>query len=168
MSTFSWITWIAPDNATLDTVCGFYGGLGLNPWPTFDWNNLTAWLTPLTIPTFAIMNMFVGILIGAVMRVLFRPESGLPINLRRRSLAVYYTNSWNTSYLRINSNKAWDNTGHHYKVTAILNDKNLLDENLYQAYSEPWMPAGFIMSNVWYFAIYAASKLSFGLQLERC
>lgn len=41
--------------------------MGLNPWPTFDWNNLTVWLTPLTIPTFAIMNMFVGILIGALM-----------------------------------------------------------------------------------------------------
>lgn len=39
MSYFSWITWIAPNNATLDTVCGFIGGMGLNPWPTFDWNN---------------------------------------------------------------------------------------------------------------------------------
>lgn len=67
LSAFSWMTWIAPNNANLEAVSGFYGGMGLNPWPTFDWNNLTVWLNPLTIPTFAIMNQGVGILIGAVM-----------------------------------------------------------------------------------------------------
>jgi len=59
------MTWIAPDNIHLNAVTGMTGGVGLNPWPTFDWNNLTVWLTPLTIPTFPILNMFVGILIGA-------------------------------------------------------------------------------------------------------
>lgn len=67
MSTFSWITWINPQNPDLTNLFGFNRGMGLNPWPTFDWNNLTVWLVPLTIPTFAIMNMAVGILIGALM-----------------------------------------------------------------------------------------------------
>lgn len=40
LSTFSWMTWIAPDNANLTTVTGFWSGMGLNPWPTFDYNNL--------------------------------------------------------------------------------------------------------------------------------
>ena len=41
LSSFSWMTWIAPENPTLDSVTGFFGGVGLNPWPTFDWNNLS-------------------------------------------------------------------------------------------------------------------------------
>lgn len=57
LSTFSWMTWISPNNIHLTAVTGMSGGVGLNPWPTFDWNNLTVWLTPLTIPTFSIMNM---------------------------------------------------------------------------------------------------------------
>lgn len=65
LSNFSWMTWISPDNIHLDAVAGMTGGMGLNPWPTFDWNNLSVWLLPLTIPTFPIINMFFGILIGA-------------------------------------------------------------------------------------------------------
>ena len=35
---FNWMTWIAPKNAPLATITGFYGGIGFNPWATFDWN----------------------------------------------------------------------------------------------------------------------------------
>ena len=134
------MTWIAPNNANLDTVTGFFGGMGLNPWPTFDWNNLTVWLSPLTIPTFAIMNNGVGILVGALM-----------------CLGVYYGNAWNTGYIPINSNSAFDNTGVVYNISAILNANNEFDNDLYQAYSEPWMSAGFVISYLWYFALYSAT-----------
>lgn len=40
LSTFSWMTWIAPNNRNLATITGFNSGLGFNPWPTFDWNIL--------------------------------------------------------------------------------------------------------------------------------
>ena len=70
ISYFTWTTWISPTNANLATVTGMLSGVGLNPWPTFDFQNLTVWLSPLTIPTFAIMNQGVGILIGALMYVL--------------------------------------------------------------------------------------------------
>ncbi|GFZ47046.1 hypothetical protein JCM24511_04272 [Saitozyma sp. JCM 24511] len=140
LSVFSWITWIAPNNADLDTVCGFFGGLGLNPWPTFDWNNLTVWLNPLTIPTFAIMNRFIGILLGALM-----------------TLAVYYSNSWYTGYLPINGNSAYDNTGNPYIVSAILDSNNQFQDSLYQQYSQAWLSAGYIMSYIWYFALYSAT-----------
>ncbi len=35
MSSFNWLTWISPTNATLATITGFNYGLGLNPFPTF-------------------------------------------------------------------------------------------------------------------------------------
>ena len=135
------MTWISPNNANLDTVTGFISGMGLNPWPTFDWNNLTVWISPLTIPTFAVMNNFGGILVGALM-----------------CLIVYYKNAWNTGYLPINSNSAFDNTGVEYNVSRILNENNEFDLEKYQAYSEPWMSSGFVISYLWYFALYSASK----------
>lgn len=140
LSAFSWMTWISPNNATLTAVSGFYTGMGLNPWPTFDWNNLTVWLSPLTIPTFAIMNMAVGILVGTIM-----------------VLAIYFSNSYNTAYLPINSNSAFDNTASRYNVSRILDANNQFDLEQYQSYSEPWMSAGFFVSYLWYFALYSAT-----------
>lgn len=34
---FNWMTWIAPQNFALAAVTGFYGGLGFNPFATFEW-----------------------------------------------------------------------------------------------------------------------------------
>lgn len=63
LSYFSWMVWISPDNVALAAITSPLGGLGLNPIPTFDWNIMSIWLTPLTIPTFTIMNQFVGLLV---------------------------------------------------------------------------------------------------------
>lgn len=35
---FNWMTWIAPENFALGMITGSYGGMGFNPWATFDWN----------------------------------------------------------------------------------------------------------------------------------
>jgi hypothetical protein len=57
------MSWISPDNIALSAITSTYGGLGLNPIPSFDWNIMSVWLVPLTIPTFSIMNQFVGLLV---------------------------------------------------------------------------------------------------------
>ena len=64
MSYFNWITWIAPENVKLAAVTGSVTGLGLNPLPTFDWNQLVAIADPLinpffvsTVPSWLIMHM---------------------------------------------------------------------------------------------------------------
>ncbi|OCF34038.1 OPT family small oligopeptide transporter [Kwoniella heveanensis BCC8398] len=141
LSSFSWMTWIAPDNVTLDAVAGVYGGLGLNPWPTFDWNMNTLVGAGLYLPTFAIANQVVGIIIAAIM-----------------ILAVWFTNTWNTGFLPINSNGTFDNTGSRYNVTSVLNAATgKLDETLYRSYSQPFFSAGYIIYNIWAFASYTAS-----------
>ena len=38
LRSFNWMTWIAPNNFNLGMITGFYGGMGFNPWATFDWN----------------------------------------------------------------------------------------------------------------------------------
>lgn len=129
------------NNVTLDAVCGISGGVGLNPWPTFDWNMFTSLgQSGLYTPTFAIVNEIAGVLVAAVM-----------------ILAVWYSNAWQTGYLPINSNGTFDNTGSRYNVTKVLDSRGLFDETLYKLYSQPWFSAGYIVYNIWGFASYTAA-----------
>ena len=141
LSIFNWLSWIAPNNMALSNITGFNNGVGLNPWPTFDWNNLTPWLTPLTIPTFSIVSQFIGICVGTIMTIGF-----------------YWTNAWQSSYLPINANNTFDNTGSAFNVSRIVGDDGLFDNAKYQLYSQPWMSAGFCTYLIWYFAMYGASE----------
>ena len=63
----SWITWISPNNIALDAITGMYGGMGLNPWPTFDWNVASTAFVPLTLPTFTVVNVFFSQLLATFM-----------------------------------------------------------------------------------------------------
>ena len=51
MSYFNWITWIAPKNVKLAAITGSVTGLGFNPLPTVDWNQLVV-ADPLVSPFF--------------------------------------------------------------------------------------------------------------------
>ena len=65
LSTFNWISWINSTNVPLSLITGSNNGLGLNPWPTFDYNNLTAFgWNPLVIPSFSTLNQAVGMVFG--------------------------------------------------------------------------------------------------------
>jgi OPT family small oligopeptide transporter len=129
------------NNITLDAVTGVVGGLGLNPWPSFDWNMFTGLgLSGLYLPTFAIANQIVGILVAAL-----------------AILGIWFSNAWQTGYLPINSNGSFDNAGSRYNVSKVLNSRGLFDEDLYQKYSQPWFSAGYIVYNMACFASYSAS-----------
>ena len=52
MSYFNWITWLAPRNVKLAAIAGSVNGLGFNPLPTFDWNQLVVIANPLINPFF--------------------------------------------------------------------------------------------------------------------
>lgn len=68
LSSFSWMTWIAPDNVKLDAIVGMSGGMGFNPWPSFDWNIAYASsYVPLSIPLFTVVNLFISTVAGCLM-----------------------------------------------------------------------------------------------------
>lgn len=73
-------------------VTGFYGGMGYNPWATFDWN--TSGTNSLVTPFFSAIQQYAG-------RVL----SGIII------IAMYYSNFYWSAYTPINSNEAFANDG---------------------------------------------------------
>jgi len=49
--------------------------------------------------------------------------------------AIWFTNTWYTGHLPINSNHVFDNTGEFYQVSRAVDDKSLFDEASYKAYS---------------------------------
>ncbi|KAI4868184.1 OPT-domain-containing protein [Hypoxylon rubiginosum] len=140
LSVFSWLTWISPNNVNLTAITGFNNGLGINPWPTWDWNTLLFDQTdPLMIPFFSTFNKFLGAVI-----------SGCVI------AAFWYTNTYNTGYLPINSNRVFDNTAGLYNVSAAIDERGLFDAAKYEAYSFPFLSAGNIIVYLFFFAIYTA------------
>ena len=139
MSYFDWTTWIAPDNVHLAAITGTHGGLGLNPLPTWDWNQCTVAGDPLVNPFYSILNSFLGTLFT------------FPI-----VLTIWYTNTWNTAYLPINSSGAFDNTGARYNVSKALDKSDLFDEDAYKTYSPLYLSAGNAFSYGMFFAVYAS------------
>ncbi|KAI1382864.1 OPT-domain-containing protein [Hypoxylon trugodes] len=140
LSVFSWMSWISPNNVNLSTITGFNNGLGLNPWPTWDWNTLLFDNTdPLMIPFFSTFNKFVGAAIGACVIA-----------------ALWYTNTYSTGYLPINSNRVFDNTGALYNVSNVVDERGLFDAAKYEVYSFPFLAAGYISEYLFFFAIYSA------------
>ncbi|KAK1763650.1 OPT-domain-containing protein [Phialemonium atrogriseum] len=137
LSTFNWMTWIAPENVTLAILTGSSLGLGLfNPITTFDWNVATSSYAALAQPFFSTCTMYFGGLLG-----------GLII------LGIYYSGMYNTAYLPINSSSAFANDGTVFQVQKVVVN-NKLDQTLYQEYSPPFYSAGYILTVGANFAFY--------------
>ncbi|KAJ7488401.1 OPT-domain-containing protein [Mycena latifolia] len=140
LSYFNWMTWIAPDNINLAAITGSVTGLGFNPIPTFDWNQFTPIVDPLIYPFFSTFNTFLGAIIT------------FPI-----IAALWYTNTWQTGYLPINSNHVFDNTGNLYNVTNAVGADTLFDQTAYENYSPAYLAAGNILIYGVFFAVYTAT-----------
>ncbi|POR35147.1 Sexual differentiation process protein isp4 [Tolypocladium paradoxum] len=138
---FSWMTWIAPNNVHLSVITGMQGGLGMfNPITTFDWNAMCHNdFDPLLLPSFTTFNTAAGMfLMGLV------------------ALAIWYTNTWNTGYLPINSNRVFDHFGKLYNVSATLDKRGMFDLEKYSKYSAPYIGATQSLAYGAFFSIYSA------------
>jgi OPT family small oligopeptide transporter len=148
---FNWITWISPTNVTLAIITGSISGMGLNPWPTFDWNTLSYIFDPIIMPFFALVNNFVGMfLVGFCVIV-----------------PVYFSNAWNTAYFPINSYDVFDNTGSNYNVSRVLNADYSLNVEAYEAYSPAYLSAAYAVLYSAFFAIYLATVVHVALYNRR-
>ena len=126
LSTFNWMTWIAPFNYNLAVITGSSSGLGVNPWPTFDWNVATAQFPSLTNPFFNILHRFMGVALGVCI-----------------ICGLFFTNWRWTGYLPINSNSLFTNNATLFDVNEVtIPGSSLLDEQKYQQYSPPFLSAG--------------------------
>lgn len=87
LSTFNWMTWIAPQNLTLAILTGSQLGLGFfNPITTFDWNVASSSYNATVTPFWATCTQYFSSLFGGVI-----------------ILIMYYRNMYNTSCERSSS-----------------------------------------------------------------
>lgn len=135
LHSFNWMTWIAPQNFALGMVTGFYGGMGFNPWATFDWN--VAGTGYLITPWWSAIQQY-----GA--RVL----SGLII------IGMYWGNYYWSAYTPINSNEAFNNKGQEYNVTIISNGHGGVDLDAYKQYGPPYFSGANVFGQGAWFAWY--------------
>lgn len=136
LSTFNWMTWIAPKNINLALITGS-NNMGINPFPTFDWNVITGGGDPLVSPAYTIFNLYCGVWIGTL-----------------AIIGVYYNNVRWTSFLPMNAPGIFDNTGGSYNVSLILDSAGRFVEEKYQAYSPPFWTAASIVSYGAFFLVY--------------
>lgn len=101
LRSFSWMTWGAPNNKNLAIVTGNYGGMGFNPFSTFDPNYSGS--SAMNSPFFAQLQQYV-----------MRAIAGVII------LIMYYKNTAWAAFMPINSNSAFDNKMQSYNVSSVL------------------------------------------------
>ncbi|KAK3939466.1 sexual differentiation process protein 3 [Diplogelasinospora grovesii] len=129
LSWFCWVTWIWPDSVLVNQLFGGYSGYGLLP-ITLDWTIISGYLmSPLIPPFHAIANVVAGITVFFVFV----------------SLGIHYSGMWYSAYLPVQNSHAYDNTGHQYNVTAILDENMQFDEAKYVAYSPLYLPTQFAL-----------------------
>ncbi|KAH9812148.1 putative oligopeptide transporter [Melampsora americana] len=148
LSFFNWTTWIAPENAKLAMITGTVTGLGLNPFPTLDWNFME--LDPIVTPLWSIMNHYIGA-IGALI--------GIAI--------LYFKNTLYSAYLPINSNGVFDNMGKRYNASRVLDVDGVLDQAKYKAYSPPFIAASNIIEYTAFFAFYTSTVVHSALYYRK-
>ncbi|KAK4122087.1 OPT-domain-containing protein [Parathielavia appendiculata] len=81
-------------------------------------------------------------------------------------IALYYTNTFNTAYLPINSNRPFDHFAHPYNVTAIIDDNGIFDSAKYETYSPRFLSAGNVVVYLFFFALYSAT-VTYGVLYHR-
>ncbi|KAG8872863.1 hypothetical protein FRB97_007281 [Tulasnella sp. 331] len=123
LSYFSW-------NVVLNQVFGGIHGLG-GSLLTFDWSQIAYTGSPLASPWWAEANVAVGFV--------FFFWFLTPL--------LYYTNTWYSEYMPINSRYSYDRFGNFYNVTRILDAANsTLDLDAFKTYSPLLLPAAFALS----------------------
>ncbi|KAI5952758.1 hypothetical protein KGF54_003625 [Candida jiufengensis] len=135
LSQFNWMTWIAPENKNLAIATGSFGGLGVNPIPSFDFNIIGT--AGFYYPFYSTLINYIGMLVSLLVVV-----------------AVYFSNMYWTSYIPINSNYLYTNKGERYKVSAVVNEQSLFDQAKYDEYGPPFYSAGNLVNYGSFFAIY--------------
>jgi len=129
LSVFTWVCWIAPNNVKINTVFGYRSGLGFSLL-TFDWTQIAYQGSPLATPWWAEVNVMIGFFLFYWLIT--------PI--------LYFTNTWNSAYMPLTSIHAYDNTGHRYNHTRIMNDSKSLDPEAYENYSPLYLSTTFVLA----------------------
>ncbi|KAH7316879.1 small oligopeptide transporter [Stachybotrys elegans] len=130
LSVFAFITWITPNNVTVNQLFGGVTGLSLLP-ITFDWTYISAYLlNPLLSPWQSHLNCFIGLGIFVI----------IP------TIGMVYTNTFFADFLPVTTSRTYDNTGARYNVSRILTPEFTFDEQAYNDYSPMFIAPTFFLN----------------------
>ncbi|KFY90028.1 hypothetical protein V498_06221, partial [Pseudogymnoascus sp. VKM F-4517 (FW-2822)] len=148
MGRYKWFLIVmSPNNVVVNQLFGGISGLSLIP-ITFDWSTLTAFIySPLVYPFHAIANTVVGLVVFVIIT----------------SIGIHYTGALYSEYLPMSTSGSFDNTGHPYNVSMILNDDYTLNDEKYKAYSPLFLSTTFGLTYGLSFATIAALVVHTGL-----
>ncbi|KAM0559901.1 hypothetical protein ACHAPJ_003851 [Fusarium lateritium] len=148
---FTWICWIAPKNPVVNQVFGMKSGLGLLPF-TFDWSQIAYIGSPLVVPAWAILNVLASLVFWIYIV----------------SPALYYSNTWFSAHLPLQSNSIFDNTGEVFNVSRVINKKDgfTFDADKYEEYSHIYLPITYAL-NTFGLSFATISSLFVWLFLEK-
>ncbi|KAJ7074114.1 OPT oligopeptide transporter [Mycena amicta] len=135
LSSFAFVTWIAPHNQKVNTIFGMNSGLGLIP-ISFDWTVISYAGAPLTTPFYVTANAFAAI---AIFYLLIAP-------------ILYYTGVWYSNYLPLLSSSTFDNTGSSYNVSKVVNADFTFNQTKYESYSPMYISSAYSISYALNFA----------------
>ncbi|UNI13512.1 hypothetical protein JDV02_000251 [Purpureocillium takamizusanense] len=149
---FTWICWIAPRNAIVNQVFGMKSGMGLLPL-TLDWSQIAYIGSPLVVPTWAILNVLASLVFWIY---IVTP-------------ALYYSNTWLSGYLPLQSNAIFDRTAKVYNVSRVVNkgDGFTFDPAKYEAYSDIRLPVTYALNKFGLAFATTASLVSWTLLEKR-
>ncbi|GLB37836.1 putative OPT oligopeptide transporter protein [Lyophyllum shimeji] len=136
LSVFSFICWAAPDNVPVNQIFGVHSGLGFSVL-TFDWTQISWIGSPLMVPWWAEVHIFLGFV---MFYWILTP-------------ALYYSNSWSLAYFPISANEPYDRYGNVYDITRVLTKEDRFDVDAYNAYSPLYLPATYAMTYLLAFAL---------------
>ncbi|KAF8589528.1 oligopeptide transporter [Ramaria rubella] len=146
LSVFSWVCWIRPNNVVVNQLFGVSSGLGMGIL-TFDWTQITWVGSPLMMPWWAEVHVFIG---ECVLVVIICP-------------ILYYTNVWNLSFFPMASSIPYDRFGNEYNVTRVLTADNRFNETAYALYSPLYLPATYAVTYVLALALFTCVIVHTGL-----
>ncbi|KKK24716.1 oligopeptide transporter [Aspergillus rambellii] len=130
LSMFSFICWIVPTNVVVNQLFGQRSGLGMSLL-TFDWAQVVfANQSPLLVPFWAGLNVMGSFALFFWVIV--------PI--------VYYRNTWDSAYLPLLDPNTFDNTGHPYNTSRVMNSDGTVNTQAYRNYSPMFLPAGYAIT----------------------
>lgn len=117
---FTIVCWIAPKNPVVNQIFGMKSGIGLFPL-TLDWSQIAYISSPLVAPPWAIFNVLASLVFWIYLV----------------SPALYYSNTWFSGFLPIQSNSVFDNTASIYNVSKVIDRRDgfTFSEQKYAAYS---------------------------------
>ncbi|EKG16222.1 Oligopeptide transporter OPT superfamily [Macrophomina phaseolina MS6] len=128
---FTIVCWIAPKNPVVNQIFGMKSGIGLFPL-TLDWSQIAYISSPLVAPPWAIFNVLASLVFWIYLV----------------SPALYYSNTWFSGFLPIQSNSVFDNTASIYNVSKVIDRRDgfTFSEQKYAAYSPLYMPITYALN----------------------